>query len=688
MTFFLISIIKFTNGRVVLANEYGYRELASFLNETGAVNDLFRSLFWGTISFLRWITNGAEQGINEMIMLPNQFLSSEQMQSLINIANIIFILFIPLSIMYVGYQVIWAGSKGQEALKRSFRAIGIALIVMSGSTWLLTTGMELTARSVGALNDLIEVETQSETVADTIILGSLVDLHHAVNFGSSFTTEDPTMLNNLGSIDLDRLSFNEGADRDIQISSGVHLFRYRSIWLLGDYRLLRLSDGRVATFTIDFFVGHVYQYQVINWFAVIIQLGIVAVALTLTGIKIARMLYELAYKQLIIDGIAVLSLSDSAKVKKLFSDIGNTFLVIFLIVLFFKMYANFTVWLNGQSFHFFVYLFFLIGASLSLIDGPVFIQKLTGVDAGISSDGLRTAFMLTTILPGIGRMFGGAGRAAANTAGAAGNFAGGLVDGVSDGLRTGQPEKESTLNAGNTGGKKPTTGHDFDANKQDKQSQNPVGFGDANAKENQNQTTQNNQEQVPEMPLPNVEDTNNLASPQNDLSGIPLSDFDNVISGNPENPFMDEFQGPAETLANDVNKENGLPSKEENTQPRPPLGNPHTRAYKVGNFLANTLSGRTEGNLMFPTKAKSDISGGVNREDTPMASPSNATASSKNVSGTKQSSSNFFEPPTSRQLHAASRMGVQNAHNMNRGQLSQALEVAGMEESYWERKNE
>jgi len=271
--------------------------------------------------------------------------------------------------------------------------------------------------------------------------------------------------------------------------------------------------------------------------------------------------------------------------------------------------------------------------------------------------------MMSTILPGVGRTFGRASRAATNAVGAAGNFAGGIVDGVSDGFRTPKPEKGASLNPD---GQKSTAGHDFDVNKQDKQNQNPVGFGDADAKD------------------PVVGQTN---QDQNDASNS-----ESPISGNPKNPFMDDYQGPNENpdsglISKEVNDQN----KEENNQPRKPLGNPHSKAYKVGNFVANALSGKEAANLMFPTKAKSDVSGGVNREDMQKKAPTNTSNNSSYANNNKKqspSSSSFFEEPTQRQLNAAARMGIQNASNMNRGQLSQALEVAGMDKSYWERKNE
>jgi len=393
----LFLLLWFRNSIFVLASpSYAdFYNLLPFLNEVSAINDVFRTIFWGIVFVLRWLINGAETGINYMIMMPNHFFSSEQMTTLINAVNIIFLAFIPLSLMWVGYKIIYLGANSADAFKKAIKSTFVALGVMVGATWILSTGMQLVARSTVALDEL--TSDFSGTVVDVKILNSFLDLEHAYNFGLSFMAESRDMINTLQSIDLDHLDFNKTANRDI--------FTHTAIWNGGSYELMELSSGQVGSWSVDMFVGHVYRFQVINWPALLIQLCVIAISFFLTGIKFARLLFELAYKRLITNLIAILSFSNVSKLKKLISDLGNTFLVLFSIVLFFRMYGNFLIWLSTLSVHLFVYLFLVIGASLSLLDGPVFVQKLTGIDAGISSDGLKVANITRHLISGTGNMF-------------------------------------------------------------------------------------------------------------------------------------------------------------------------------------------------------------------------------------------------------------------------------------------
>jgi len=511
----LLLITKFRKEFFALASPSyaNFHNLLPFLGEVSAANDVFRSIFWGIISVLRWFTNGAEVGINNLIMMPNHFFSSEQMLLLINVVNIIFLALIPLSLMWVGYKIIYAGAKGIDIFKKSIKATFLSLGVMIGTTWILTTGMNLFARSTGALHEL--TSDFSNTLVDAKILNSLLDLEHAYHFGVSFTTESRDMLNNFESIDLDHLNFNENADRNV--------FTHTAIWNGGTYEFIELSSGQVGLWTIEMFVGHMYRFQVINWSTLLIQLCVVAVAFFLTGVKFAKLLFELAYKRLLTNLIAVLSFSDASKLKKLLADVGNTLLVLFLIVLFFRMYGDFVVWLGTLSVHSFVYLFLMIGASLSLLDGPVFIQKLTGIDVGISSDGMKAALITGRLISSSSNML----RRTEKAEMTVDNFGGDFFDGVANRFKTAKTDVQEHPQYEDNQTNKSNLGHDFAADKHYGYKQKPVGFDDHSIKYPPVYSNQNQNE--------------DRSITQNDLSNSTLLDSESVMSGNPKNSYMSDY---------------------------------------------------------------------------------------------------------------------------------------------------
>ncbi len=57
--------------------------------------------------------------------------------------------------------------------------------------------------------------------------------------------------------------------------------------------------------------------------------------------------------------------------------------------------------------------------------------------------------------------------------------------------------------------------------------------------------------------------------------------------------------------------------------------------------------------------------------------------SASGVGSSPQSSSTYNAPPTEKQLAAAEKLGISGAENMNRGDLSHALEAAGMDDSWF-----
>ena len=647
---FLFLTIKFRNSFFVLASpSYAdFHNLLPFLNEVSVTGDAFRMIFWGLISVLRWLINGAETGINYLIMMPNHFFSSEQMTTLINTVNVIFLAFIPLSLMWVGYKIIYEGAKGADIFKKAIKAISLSLGVMVGATWILTTGMNLVARSTGALNEM--VSDSGNTLMDVKILNALLDLEYAYHFGASFTTESREMLNNLQSIDLDYLNFNENADRNV--------FTHTAVWNGDTYQFTELSSGRVGIWTIDMFVGYVYRFQVINWPALLIQLFVVAASFFLTGVKFARLLFELAYKRLITNLIAVLSFSNVSKMKKLISDVGHTLLALFLIVLFFRMYGDFLVWLNTLSVHLFVYLFLMIGASLSLLDGPVFVQKLTGVDVGISSDGLKAVLITGRLISETGNMFRPASKVVATPSG--------FADEVADEFKATKADVQAHLQNGESLPSKQFAGHDFEANKRDGYSQKSVEFDDfssahptADFNQSQYEKEGRTQKNVPKLTPPNLESAQS-GNHKNSYMTEHLNITTNQNASITNSPYVNEHQ-------NYINQKSYLDQNQmtSTVQQQIHAYTPRSSNLKVPKFeirMANDLNERAITDLMFPTKVPSN-------EATQMPV---STSNSFNHSNTNQSKPSFGEGSISKQsTKTADGLWEQNIESVNRRPLEQ-----------------
>ncbi len=354
----------------------GYTPLYPHMEVMNFVSTALRVLLWWFVSAISWIVDGISTGLYDLIKLPYSFFESSWINGIVSQVNNIYFLLLAPTLIFIGYKLWIKSDQNHEYTRKIIRNIVVTICLLSGFSWLMTVANDLMSASV---NSLIESNNGNLTLSQDLIRSSIIDIEYVANQISNGASYDSlSYKNNLTSEAFKYFDINTKADKS--------LFDHALVYKNNQLSKVKLSDGILFT---SFGEEFLYRYQVQNWLALILQLLVMAIAYIFSGVKFARLIFDLGFKKVIATGVAILDIDGSGKFKKLFSEIGNTFILMFLVVLLFVIYTKYSSWINDTNTNIYVQLLLQVGGALALIDGPKIVEKLTGKDAGLSTDAMR-----------------------------------------------------------------------------------------------------------------------------------------------------------------------------------------------------------------------------------------------------------------------------------------------------------
>ncbi len=229
----------------------------------------------------------------------------------------------------------------------------------------------------------------------------------------------------------------------------------------GKQSLQGLGDGTFGFINIPIFSQHYYRWN-INWFSIICTLLITAFALILSGIKIARLLYELVINQTMTQVLALLDIVTAQRLKKCLQMLLSTFVTLFSVFFMLQVYIIGMSYTSNVSDPF-LRLICMVALAWAVIDGPNLFEQLFGIDAGIHS-AVRTIYgtkAAGSMIAGGAALLGGKGAmdslrakgitgAAKAAAGKAGSVIGG-AGGAAKGFATGAYDNHKRYSAARNG---------------------------------------------------------------------------------------------------------------------------------------------------------------------------------------------------------------------------------------------
>lgn len=128
----------------------------------------------------------------------------------------------------------------------------------------------------------------------------------------------------------------------------------------------------------------VYGYDFDFLFTVIAML-LCGVCLLFALFKLCRMLYEIVFMRIAVPFFIASDANGSGRSKKAMLQLINTFIVLFAVMVLLRLYISSISWLHTNIKNFVAEWALIITGMFFVIDGPDFIVKMTGLDAGVKS---------------------------------------------------------------------------------------------------------------------------------------------------------------------------------------------------------------------------------------------------------------------------------------------------------------
>ncbi len=332
-----------------------------------------RLLLWGLVWFLEQLVTSAESTVNTL--LNNLFFfDSAPMQALTSSLNPLIWALLFVGIVLLGIQLLFNRSEKKSQIPLNL--IAFIMIVTALPTFMSTMGnMTQTAVNTFSFTD----EESGISIATSIISGGVEDLayYDEQNFSQA-------ALDNKNQISVDKTQhLNPLELMDPNDTINKELFQYELVvGSDGEYTTKKLENG---LFGWELFSQYYYRFK-IDWFVIIGSLLAIVIALGFSGLKVAKIIFELGYSSIFILFVAPLDLSTGQRMKKAFSEILNLFLVLICVSLIFRVFVYGVSWI-ASTLEGFPLVVALLGFAWAMIDGPNIIQKILGIDGGIASGG-------------------------------------------------------------------------------------------------------------------------------------------------------------------------------------------------------------------------------------------------------------------------------------------------------------
>jgi len=394
-------------------------------------NVMTRSLGWGLIKILTTFVDGLETTVTKIYTL-NGFFNSKQVTSFIDKYKPLIWIILAISIAILGIKLVFNKKQNREHIPSNL-IFSICVVVL-----LPIFMTKLSTMTTVAVSDM----SGYSSTAHEIIKNNLYDLYYLDD-----TNYDLDGLkNNIPDSTILQIDINESLEtKNISSTNKDYFEKKIDVADDGGITLVKLDKG---WFSWD---EEYYRYN-IDFVIVIITLGTTAITLACIGLKVARLIFELAFNKLFATLFAFADIDDGKKVREIVNHIGCIFAVLFSMSIILKLYIIFNAWLSSgsmSSIDQITKIVTLIGVSIAVIDGPNIVERVLGIDAGLKS-GVGAIMGGYAAVKGVGSAVTGAGKLASatgnaiGTAGAAAAGIGGLAAGAVKGNSNSSSKQSDT----------------------------------------------------------------------------------------------------------------------------------------------------------------------------------------------------------------------------------------------------
>lgn len=354
---------------------------SEYFTQSNFIWDLLRQIGWVVVQGFVWVCQACESLYDAMYQLID-FTQYSGFQDFVNTFKPLLYGIFAASLLAIGIMMIVGNRKHLEYLRNALLAVAVicAVPILFGKlNAVVISGKE--AIESGVANNAL-----------TLVQGNIDDLIYMANNGVNEQSKFAVTGNSISAETIMNLPYKEQVESgDARLPDGwedvfsTELSKYDMT--TGAY----ITDEIESSFLGLFPAPYYYRYKV-HYFLIYISLLALTIAYIFTAYKVVRIIWELSVGYLL-SVLFAADLTNGQRLIKILNIIKNNYIVLFLLSVFLRLYTiavQYMGTLNMNSIH---KTFFLVCLSFCLIDGPNLIEKILGVDAGLSS-GFQKAFAM------------------------------------------------------------------------------------------------------------------------------------------------------------------------------------------------------------------------------------------------------------------------------------------------------
>lgn len=425
--FLILTVFLFKGKTIFAASDYTdeelikiYTDYSDLFKQNDLVSNAFRSLGCGVLSFLVVIADGAS-GLFEKSFGMIDFTKYQPVQDFISDWQVVWVALLCVAIGWLGINLVFNSDKNPKIATN----ICVAILVVTSMTWMVSQMNTLLTK--GIRNEILGTTTTNTVYAT---LGNNV---HDLRYIDSVVG-----LGNLGSKNADGVTYakagtpmNKKIWKALKINEIVNPddVKDESKDIVENYKTdIPTADGKVKSMVSECYDGvawtdllntYYYRYE-IDWLESYLEIISIAIIYLFFSYKVVRTLYEVVFSEI----LAMLyspNLTNGQKTIKILDGIKDSYIIIVLSLVSVRLYMIAIEYISGKNWNGFTKGMFLLFIAFAVIDGPNLVQRITGLDAGLS-DGMQkvmSAYYAGGMMAGVAR---GAGHIASGVAKGAGKF--------------------------------------------------------------------------------------------------------------------------------------------------------------------------------------------------------------------------------------------------------------------------
>lgn len=359
---------------------------------------IFRYIGWSVMKGLVWLAEHCAKLFDESFKFID-FTRYEPVEEFLDSWQPVVYALISLSILFLGLILIF----WQEKKPKLMMNICLAVLIITSSGYLIDqlNGFVTDDIRSAILNDG-DTSTGSSGLVYDMVGNSIYDLIYIddkLDGGlMKMTKNNRKLYDDFTKEDLELMSINEVLKPDDVKAESKDLVSNRIYYKKGNLELKEIYNGVAWT---DLLNEYYYRYDV-EWFTVIVGLVSLIIVYVCLAYKVVRILYEVVVQRLLA-ALYSANLSSGQKTLKILDSIKDSYITLILVMVCLKIYLLAFKMVGETQFAAFSKVMLLFFLALAVADGPNIIQKLTGVDAGLSSGmgkiiaGVQATRMMSTM---------------------------------------------------------------------------------------------------------------------------------------------------------------------------------------------------------------------------------------------------------------------------------------------------